>query len=179
MAGTANAPYVVASGEPFSNPITAGRALADAAVVLGAAPNIGRSILFEISNKTDKELTLIYFHMHRGTIKAPTTVDPHKSAGGHAKTQLSVNGIKGIMIYKWGHSIKENICLFLDNSAPGVNKSGIKHYWDTSKGGHWYYYDMTTTMGNQEMSGTINNCVTLKSYISGGIHAGAAFVLEP
>lgn len=178
MAGAPNAAYLVPPGESFSNPIIAGIALADAAVLSGAALNIERSIMFEISNKTYRKLNLIDFHMDCGTIIAPSTVDPYKSAAGHAKTQFAVDGIKGVMVYQWGDSYNEKICLFFHNSVRGVNNSNIKYHWDDWKTVHWYYCDITITMGNQQMSATINNCVTLKSYISDGIHAGGAFVLE-
>ncbi|KAI0561925.1 hypothetical protein FGB62_69g00 [Gracilaria domingensis] len=179
MANAANAAYLARIGSSFSNPATAALGLVSAAATLANALDINRSIKFAISNCTKKKLKLIGSHMDCGEIEnAPDKIEPGKSAEGYVKAKFGAFGVKGALIYQWGDDERERICIFLENPARGANRSGIQYYWNTWKNWHWYYCQVPALTGNREMKHVINNWFTIKAYISGGNHAGGAFVLE-
>lgn len=131
MTAAANAAYLATLGASFSNPITTGLQLANAAVTLAVALDAKRSIKFAISNNTSKKMKLLGSHVDCGKINGtPEEVLPGKSAEGYVSAKYGLFGVKLALIYQWGDDEKEKVCLYLENPVKGGNKSGIKYYWD-------------------------------------------------
>lgn len=161
----------------FSNPVTKGIELVRPADALGT----NRSVKLAISNNTDKALILLGSHMDCGEISiVPQNIQPRESASGLVKSYIGAYGVKGALIYQWCGSNydKDRVCVYFENPFLGKNKSGIKYYWDTRESWHWYYCNVPTMEGQKEMKNTINGWLTIKSFVSNGMHAGGAFVVE-
>lgn len=68
--------------------------------------------------------------------------------------------------------------MFLENAVSGANMSGIQYHWDTWESFQWYYGKAVSASRRGLGKRTINNWLTIRSFVSPGYHATGAFVVE-
>lgn len=135
-----------------------------------------RSVEVVICNNTPNPFKLISTHIVSGTVAhVPDTIMPRKNERFKLKGSSTL-GIKMALLFRWLCE-KEVVTIFIENTPNTANTSGIRYDWDTWEGEEWYY-ERVIPISKAQLVEERANDLKMKSFITAGDNAGAAFVVH-